>query len=732
MTDIGAELARMRKDIERLQRAARLSFASLDDTALEVRDSGGSLRAQIGQQGDGTTAVNVVNGPPPPAPSAPIVASVLGGVTVSWDGVFADGAVIPLDWSRVEVHASREAIYTPTAATLKATVETAQGCTVVIATDDPVYVQLVARSTSGTASAPSTTAGPAGPTPVVATDILDGIVTTVKLADDAITAAKVATGAIGTTKITDNAITTPKIVAAAIQAAQIDTDAVNASKIAAGAVTTAKLDALAVTADKVAANAITTGKIAAGAVTTNALTVGIAQSIATKITDSMGDATLWATTIGTGTWSVLSGVTDAAAGGTVIQGQGPVTIERVDNTPYDPDTLYRVTARVRTTAAPTTGMPVVSIGLVGVAADAITRVSSTGANNAVTGQHYLAANGVTINVGTSWTTFTGYVQGTAATGTTTACPLPTAPGRMHSNTRYVRPSVRLLTGATGGTMQIDQVTVETVPTGVVNSVNIANGAVTAASIAADAITGKTITGGTITGTTVTGSIVRTGATGTRLEMGPSAGGTNIPGLALYSGAAAETSPGLLWSTVVNVGATPQPMTAVQAPYVDSGSAHLDLTSPAVGKGGQFKVATSSTRDYAYITGKDGAAAGPSLLELWAQNGDGGASSVLQVKGDEIYMRSAALTANGIFTAQNIAFGSVTVTTTTGSVPASALVSGLNVAGTTFRAFVTAASGVPGTQLLGVSANGQSAGGLTVWLNRTNTGTTTVWWLLIGI
>ncbi|MFJ1827364.1 hypothetical protein [Streptomyces sp. NPDC088178] len=703
MTDIGAEIARLRKDIERLQRAARLSYASLDDTALEVRDSNGSLRGVFGQQGDGTTAVNVVNGPPPPAPSNPIVTPVLGGVTVSWDGTFAAGAVMPLDWSRVEVHASLTAVYTPTAATLKATVETAQGCTVVIATPDPVYVQLVARSTSGTASAPSSTVGPVGPTPVVATDVLDGIVTTVKLADDAVTAAKVATGAIGTTKITDNAITTPKIVAAAIQAAQIDTDAVNASKIAAGAVTTAKLDALAVTADKVAANAITTGKIAAGAVTTNALTVGIAQSIATKITDSMGDATLWATTTGTGTWSVLSGIADAAAGGTVIQGQGPVTIERIDNTPYDPDTLYRVTARVRTTAAPTSGTPVVSIGLVGIAADGVTRVSSTGANNTVTGQHYIAANGVTINAGTSWSTFTGYAQGTATTGTTTACPLPTAPGKMNSGVRYVRPSVRLLTGATGGTMQIDQVTVETVSTGVVNSVNIANGAVTAASIAADAITGKTITGGTITGTTitggtVTGSTVQTATTGKRIALLPD--GT----MALYSGRTGGETPGSLESGINSDGS------GMQLGYLVLKPPTHGPTPPEI----TLAVGPSGERNYNV---------GPLIMV------EQGSSGLVNLVGN--LNATGRADVSGIFSAGNIAFGSVSVNTTTGSVPASALVSGLNVAGTTFRAFVTAASGVPGTQLLGVSANGQSSGGLTVWLNRTNTGTTTVWWLLIG-
>ncbi|MER5277819.1 hypothetical protein ABT025_18950 [Streptomyces sp. NPDC002809] len=520
MTDIGVTLAQLQKRIDRLERASRLSYAALDDTALEVRDGAGSLRGIVGQQGDGTTAVNVVNGPPPPQPSAPIVVSVLGGVTVSWDGLFADGAVMPLDWSRVEVHASTLAVYTPTAASLKATVETAQGCTVVIATTAAVYVQLVARSTSGTASPPSATVGPVGPTAVVASDILDGIVTTVKLADDAVTQAKVAVGAIGATEISDNAITTPKIVAGAVQTAQLDALAVNASKIAAGAVTTAKLAALAVTANELAANTITAGKLAAGSV-------------------------------------------DATA------------------------------------------------------------------------------------------------------------------------------------------------------------------------LKADAITGKTITGGSIVGATVTGAIVRTGTTGPRLLMGPDAGGTGVPGLALYSGASAETSPGLLWSTVLT-GTPTQPMTVVQAPYVDSGSARLDLTSPASGSGGQFKIATSTTNDYAYFKGKDGSTAGASLLELWAQNGTSGGSSVLQVKGTEIYMRSDAITANGIFAAGNIAWGTINVTTTAANTVGSATITGLNVAGSTFRIFVTGSSGAPGTQLLGVSGNNVTSGGATVYVTRTNATTTGVYWLIVGI
>ncbi|NJA56750.1 hypothetical protein [Streptomyces sp. NEAU-H3] len=244
---IATRLDRLERQLAQITKGQRLAHgASIEDAAIQVRDDTGSLRAIVGQQGDGTTGIQVVNGPPPPQPTAPILGPVLGGVTASWDGQFTDGATLPLDWARLEVHASPDSGFTPLPDTLISTIETAQGATVV-------------------------PAGPAGPAAVVATDILDGIVTTVKLADDAVTKAKVATGAIGTTEITDGAITTPKVVTGAIQADQIAASAVSAGKIAAGAVTTEKLDALAVTADKIAANTITAGKIAAGAVDATAL-----------------------------------------------------------------------------------------------------------------------------------------------------------------------------------------------------------------------------------------------------------------------------------------------------------------------------------------------------------------------------------------------------------------------------------------------------------------------------
>ncbi|KPC83463.1 hypothetical protein ADL27_47220, partial [Streptomyces sp. NRRL F-6602] len=97
------------------------------------------------------------------------------------------GAVPPLDWQRTEVHAPTTSGFTPSPATLQTTIETLQGGTVVVPTEQPVYVRLLARNTSGTASDPTSEAGPLGPSPVVATELLDGIVPSSKLAQGAVT-----------------------------------------------------------------------------------------------------------------------------------------------------------------------------------------------------------------------------------------------------------------------------------------------------------------------------------------------------------------------------------------------------------------------------------------------------------------------------------------------------------------------------------------------------------------
>ncbi|MFF1916221.1 hypothetical protein ACFVYE_32460 [Streptomyces sp. NPDC058239] len=226
MTDIGAELAHMKKDIERLQRAARLGYASLDDTALEVRDGSGSLRALVGQQGDGTTAVNVVNGGTPPTPSTPSAGPALGGIAAGWDGTFAGGVVMPLDWARVEVHASPTAGFETSPSTLQATIETAQGGIVYVPATAPMYVRLLARNTSGSASVATDAVGPYAPRPV-AGDIGAGEITATLIAD----------GAVTTPKLIANAVTTAKLSAGSVDATALKADAITGKAISGGTVT---------------------------------------------------------------------------------------------------------------------------------------------------------------------------------------------------------------------------------------------------------------------------------------------------------------------------------------------------------------------------------------------------------------------------------------------------------------------------------------------------------------
>lgn len=451
--DIGKTIAQLERRIATVERSPRLSRASLDDTALQVYDGLGSLRGIVGVQADGTTAVTIVNGPAPPQPSVPVVTSVLGGITVTWDGLFVGGAILPLDWQRVEVHASATTGFTPDASTLQGTIETPQGATVVVVTDDPVYVRLMSRNTSGTASAPSTQVGPLGPTPVVADDILDGIVTEVKLANNAVTEAKIAAGAVGTVALQDGAVL----------------------------------------ADKLADAAVEVGKIANGAVYLNTLGGPLADTVGIRYADYFRDPNAWVqlSASGGGTWDIDESATGTPSGGGKLVATGEVQLSSKALIPQDSDTLYRVLVRVRATAQDPAGPATVYLGVVGVAQDGVTLVNRAGANSNTT-QHYACSSGGTLATADGWKTYVGWIQGHSATGDTApAGPAtdPRSPEVTHANVRYLRPMVWLNFGRnTAAVMEVEAATVEAVRTGVVGSSNLISGSVTAGAIAADAVT----------------------------------------------------------------------------------------------------------------------------------------------------------------------------------------------------------------------------------------------------
>ncbi|TLQ46082.1 hypothetical protein [Streptomyces marianii] len=197
IASLAARLAAVERRLDSTSRTARLAYSSIEDGAINVFDDDGSLRAVIGQQPDGTTGVNVVNGPPPPTPSQPTVTTVTGAVAATWEGTFADSIAAPLDFARVEVHAAGLDDFTPGTATLRGTFESPRGGTLTIPAEQPLYVRLLTRSSSGAASAPSAQSGPVAPGPIVAQEVLDGIVDETALAEGAVSRAKLQIGAVG-------------------------------------------------------------------------------------------------------------------------------------------------------------------------------------------------------------------------------------------------------------------------------------------------------------------------------------------------------------------------------------------------------------------------------------------------------------------------------------------------------------------------------------------------------
>lgn len=450
-------LAEYDRRLQALERSTQASHTSIEGGAIEVYDKSGRRRGSVGIQPDGTVAVVPVNSPPPPTPSRPLVEPVLAGLVIAWDGQWDDKNLTPADFALVQVHIGPAAGFVPSAATLAGAITDVHGGSLTVAVPGytAVWVRFLGVNTAA-ATGPASIAVQGAPRQAVSQDLIDGIVTDTKIAASAVSAAKIALGAVGT------------------------------AALAAGAVLEDKLGKAAVTLDKI-------GK---GAVTLNALGGALADGVTTRWIDAMADPAAWRilNQAPGGKWEHLSGITDAPTGQSVARATGYTVVRGVVQVPYDPDVLYRISARVRTVTTSVTGPDALYVGALGIAANGIDLVSRQGANSYASA-HYVAAANTPQPVESGWTTYVGYVRGRAAPGqlgTGGRAPDARDPGVVHDGVRFISPILYLNYGSTttgaSGVMEVDAFTIEALKTGIVDSTNLVVGSVTTAALATDSVT----------------------------------------------------------------------------------------------------------------------------------------------------------------------------------------------------------------------------------------------------
>lgn len=147
---LAEQLVGLRRELRAWANAPRLGYSSFEGKITEYAPDGSTPVQVIGRQEDGTHTVAQLGGPVPPAPTTPIVEPRPGGLLVRWDGDFADGALPPMDFARVAVHASDDRFFVPNRASVVSSIETLAGAEVFLSLP-PLehHIRLVTYSGAG-------------------------------------------------------------------------------------------------------------------------------------------------------------------------------------------------------------------------------------------------------------------------------------------------------------------------------------------------------------------------------------------------------------------------------------------------------------------------------------------------------------------------------------------------------------------------------------------------------
>lgn len=215
------------------------------------------------------------------------------------------------------------------------------------------------------------------------------------------------------------------------------------------------------------------------------------------------------------------------AGGRAFNCVGEGFYEFPSNMPFNPDTLYRIRAKFRMTAAPTNpAQDLVSVGVQGYAADGVTVVDTSGGTTATLAHWYSAADvdmgALTLN---AWYAYTGYFMGWGSASTSPSTDAG-APRVMDSSVRYIRPCFRLNHAGGNGTMEIDYISLEVLTeaaeanqviedvvnlgTGKIATNKVVEGSITASSISTGKLQAGAVTANEIAANTITASQIAAG------------------------------------------------------------------------------------------------------------------------------------------------------------------------------------------------------------------------------
>lgn len=160
---LASQIVRLEREVRAQATTPQLAYSSIEDSgAIDSNHDDGRTMAAFGGQFDGSFAAVSLNGPTPSTPSDPVVKSAIGGLTIGWDGLWANATFAPVDFTRIEIHVSTDPAFVPDmASTLVATIESPRGTAPFVALGvGAYYVAFVARSQSGAAGPASDTVGP--------------------------------------------------------------------------------------------------------------------------------------------------------------------------------------------------------------------------------------------------------------------------------------------------------------------------------------------------------------------------------------------------------------------------------------------------------------------------------------------------------------------------------------------------------------------------------------------